>query len=115
MVPTLPSCGILPGRMTAPIRNNADFYSRVSALRGQLEDAGQHDWVQRLDVALARSTSGEIFGELRLQLRALQEAGVPRTLSIEPQVLELLDALDVALGSALTRVRARLRRLRGHS
>jgi hypothetical protein len=114
MVPSLPSCGIL-GQVTAPIRNNADFYSRVGALRAQLDDAGEHDWVRRLDVALAGSTSGEIFGDLRLQLRALQEAGVPRTLSVEPQVLELLDALDVPLGSALGRVRRRLRRLRGHS
>jgi hypothetical protein len=84
-------------RTRGRFRSNADLYAAVYTLRDDLRAGGYGEFAHRLDVALAGSTSGEIFGALRVELDALLESDASDLLPIRDTIQELVRALDDAL------------------
>ncbi len=81
------------------ITNLDDLYRSVREVRDELSEAGEEEKSRALDDAMyIGSTSGEILGEIRLQLRALRRDPVIKRLRLEGRIDEMLTAIDSTLG-----------------
>ena len=77
------------------INNIEDFYSGIESLIVELRAAGEEAWSSALDRAMSiSSASGEVLGELKLQLKRLKASRVPEGLNLKSQVDEALSYLD---------------------
>jgi len=80
------------------ISSNAELYEVVEGMRTALQNAGYQQWSDTLADAMSISTStAEILGETRLQLRKLQATTIPDALGLGHQLNEALSYLDDVL------------------
>lgn len=78
--------------------NNEEFYIFIESLIVKLRDENQDDWATKFENALRiGSLPGEIFGELRLNLLALQKTDIPTQLGLKNNIRGAIRALDKAL------------------
>ena len=80
------------------ITNNAGLYAFVQSLSSDLQKAGDQESAQALASALTiSSVASEVLGEIRLQLRHLQEKPVIAHLNLQSRVDEALTYLNKKL------------------
>jgi hypothetical protein len=92
-----------------PIASTGDLYASVERITRRLEELGDRAAAERLRVAMAGATSGEIFGALSAELAKLLETPLRHDAQVGVLLREAKDAVDEALRPGT----GRLRRLRG--
>jgi hypothetical protein len=81
-------------------RDKEEFYSFIEAIAERLDAADQQHWAERIRSAVASgSTSGEILGNLGLELTELRASEVSAEAGVRADVVVALDVIDDALRS----------------
>ncbi len=76
-----------------------DIYRHVRALSDDLKAEGEVQWSSALDAAMSISAmSGEILGEVRVELRKLSHTDVAQRLGLQQRIDVALHYLDCVLG-----------------
>ena len=80
------------------IRSNKDLYQNINKIIVELKKAGQLKYVKQLEDALSISTiPGEVLGETRLALEALESANVVDKLNIRYDIESSLEYINTIL------------------
>ena len=95
-----------------PISSTDDLYASVGRITRRLDELGDRAGAERLRVAMAGATSGEIFGALSAELAELLETPLRDDEQVGELLREARDGVDDALRPGLGRLR-RLRRTLG--
>ena len=81
------------------VTSNQDLYALVRSLIDHLEDAGERTWATELRDAMASSSlAGEVLGELRVALIALERESVASRLGVQDEVGSAVGYIDTMIG-----------------